>query len=645
MWGLLAVVPVLLYFFRRKSKTVKVSTLVFFKTLAKEHQESAWLRRLKKLLSLLLTLLILFAAVFALVKVVFAPKAGALRNVVILIDRSASMAAEDTRGRSRMEEAKEFVRGRLAGLPESVGVSLIAYDARPEVLQPRTFNRREILRSLDAVNFRPVEDRERAAMSLAKRVAMLETPAKIWRISDSAPLSESEPVLDAEEPDPEPAAGDAEAGNSEGESAGDDYHAMPEGVEMDSINVALAKPVNVGITAFQIRKLPMEHSRHEAYIQVMASDGSKDAIKAKLEVRIGGALSGLREFELKPGARAGFLIPVEGAEGQVLKVILKADGDCFALDDEAITKLGEARPIIAAWISPSADPYTEIALQSISKDDEVIVYHGGSESWPLKEQVDVVIFEGWVPDQWPEDIPAVVINPPGSSGPVKAIPIESGGLPHDSIRVTNDRHPVLFRVNSRRVSITQTGVIDSTGSLEPLWLAGNEPVLLAGEVRGQRLVVMAFSARDSEFLPLTASYPLLIGNALYWCAEDALQGEGVQQGRPGDLVNTGGEKLKWTQIGRTRVAPRADVPNTGGEWVELDRLGLWQTESGAEGSALLLSARETNLGGAPNEDAAADTARAARGRSVLGDITWLFLWLIPLILILESYLFHRHSVY
>ena len=105
--ALLAIVPLVLYFFRRKSKTVQVSTLVFFKSLAREHQESAWLRHLKKLFSLLLTLLILLGAVHALVRVVMAPRADEIKSVVILLDRSASMGATDDSGKTRLEAAKQ----------------------------------------------------------------------------------------------------------------------------------------------------------------------------------------------------------------------------------------------------------------------------------------------------------------------------------------------------------------------------------------------------------------------------------------------------------------------------------------------------------------------------------------------------------
>ena len=60
-WAAICLGVGLLYLFRRRPRTQQVSTLIFFKMLAKEHQESAWMRRLKRLLSLLLALAFVLA--------------------------------------------------------------------------------------------------------------------------------------------------------------------------------------------------------------------------------------------------------------------------------------------------------------------------------------------------------------------------------------------------------------------------------------------------------------------------------------------------------------------------------------------------------------------------------------------------------
>ncbi len=114
----------MLYLFRRRSQKVSVSTLVFFKTLAREHQESAWLRRLKKLLSFVLTILVLLFGVFVLSRIVASSNdADQYRSIVVLLDRSASMAVKDEEGETRLDAGKRILKERLNLVPEEISVS------------------------------------------------------------------------------------------------------------------------------------------------------------------------------------------------------------------------------------------------------------------------------------------------------------------------------------------------------------------------------------------------------------------------------------------------------------------------------------------------------------------------------------------
>ncbi|MFV1994015.1 MAG: BatA and WFA domain-containing protein [Verrucomicrobiales bacterium] len=629
--ALLGVIPVLLYFFRRRSRTFQVSTLVFFKSLAREHQESAWLRRLKKLLSLLLALAILLGAVAALGRLIMAPRSEGLRSVVLVLDRSASMGALDEDGRTRLDTARNAIAARLAGLGEDVGVSLLIYDSRTEVALSRGFKRRELLSVLDRVEIRPVRDDEEGALSMAVMIAGLETPAEIWHFTDRVGGGDG----------PREAVGEAGAGEPVGEAARE----LPEGVRLRRFPVALDDGPNVGITAFQIRRVPLVNAGYEAYIQVSASRAMGSAVEAEMEVTLGGVPVQIRQLELEPGDREGIILPLEGVVGQRLQITLRAERDCFSADDTVLVELPEARPVVAAWITQQPDPFTELALSSIVSEGELELWQGDPASWPISEAIDLVIFDGWLPETWPSDLPVIVINPPGSRGPVRAVAIAGGGIARDSVRVANPEHPVLFRVSSGRVALTQTSVIDSSGSLEPLWFAGREPVLVAGEVRGQRLVVMGFSPQQSESLPLMASYPLLIGNAVFWCAESGAIDRGTGTRRTGDVVEVAGGEMLWEQVRDGRIlTSRVTIE---GPLVELDRIGLWQAGED-RGSALLLSRRETDLAGVlpGSDDTAPGEASADEPTGLLrGEMTRIFLWVIVFLLVLESWLFHRHAVY
>ncbi|MCB1085680.1 MAG: BatA and WFA domain-containing protein, partial [Verrucomicrobiae bacterium] len=354
LWlSLLAIIPVALYLFRRKSKLVDVSTLVFFKTLAREHQESAWLRRLKKIVSLLLTLAMLLGAVFALSRLIIAPLSEkSYRTIIVLLDRSASMAATDGEGLDRLEVARDLVKARLESIPEDVGVALIGYDARPDVIQPRTLKRRELLSRLAEVTVRPVAGQTQTALDSALILARLETPALIWHVTDSG--AETAVAVSPDGPKEEGAPDSTPttlAGDEDALAKAEIRRLeLPEGVELETVDVALPEPVNAGITAFQIRPVPLEHGRFEAFVQVALNASAPGPVKGKLDVFLGGLLVQPREVDLTPGGRFGMVLKLEGAEDQLLRLRLTVEGDCLATDDEVLEPLPHSRPIVAAWV-------------------------------------------------------------------------------------------------------------------------------------------------------------------------------------------------------------------------------------------------------------------------------------------------------
>ena len=617
-WGLLVLVPVVLYLFRRKPKTVPVSTLLFFKALAREHQESAWLRRLKRLLSLLLTVLVIAGTVGALARLVISPAAGTLKSVVILLDRSASMASRDGAGHTRLEAARARIEERLSGLPAGVSVMVMVYDRRPAILLPLSLDRREVRRVLASIRVRPVQGEAARAFHLAKRLAALEPPAAIWHATDT--------------PGPAPDEKDADL-------HGDQETAAPE-VRLEYLDLRLPAPVNVGITAFKLRHLPLERGRFEAFVQVHGS--GPERLEAKLEVRLDGKMVALRSMTLEPGGRQRMLIPFSVGEGKELNLKVKVDGDVLPLDDQVYARIPDIHPLKVLWVAESPDPFTRLALTTLGRGTDIEMYHSEPSAWSPEEPVDAVIFDHWLPDQWPDDRPVIVINPPGSAGPVRAVPLAGGGLPVEALRMTEERHPLLYGVATSRLSLTQTAVLEPGGSLEPLWIGPSGPILVAGEVSGQRVVAMAFSAELSEHLPLTASYPLLIGNALYWSVRPGAEADDRNY-ETGALVSLEGKTIAWSTPG----------PQGGGEvsielqgqWTELNRIGLWRTDTGEAGSASLLSTKETALAALPIELAALTARVKSEGPPLRGDLAATFVWAVLILLIVESWLFHRRGVY
>ncbi len=609
-WLAAAAVPLVLYLVRPRARRQHVSTLLFFRALTVEHQESAWLRRLKRFLSLLLTLVVIVATVAGIAGLVISPPSGGLRSVVIVIDRSASMAAVDGRGRTRVDDARRDAIVRVAGLPGGTAVSVVAYDNRPVVILARSYDERAIIRAIESIRPRPIEGASIDALRLATQIAQIDTPAAMWHYTDAVATTE------------------AKTG------------AM---IAIDHVCMALPSPVNVGVTAFEMRRAPMQRDKLEAFVQ-LAATGERPA-EAHVRVRRNQELIAMRTLTIEAGGQEHLILPLKaGRAGDVLSLEVTAADDALALDNHVVARVPPVEPIDVLWIRRKPDAVTQFALQSVGQDTQVRVFAGGPDAWPPDKPVDVVVFQNWLPDVWPDDVAVIAIDPDRSVGPIHVAPIKGSGLPVESPRVTRGQHPVLYGVASGRVSLLQKSVLDADparSGLEPLWVGPAGPLLAVGEVHGQRVVIMPFSAVESENLWRLPSYPLLVGNAIYWATQPTMDTLNGNNHRAGELIEANGTRITWT-------GPKVGLPDAGetaitGKWAELDHIGLWSTDGGDQGSAALLSAGESRLPAAPTGSSITEIGPGYRGLS--GAMTVPLLWLVFATLLVESWLFHRHSVY
>jgi len=80
--------------------------------------------------------------------------------------------------------------------------------------------------------------------------------------------------------------------------------------------------------------------------------------------------------------------------------------------------------------------------------------------------------------------------------------------------------------------------------------------------------------------------------------------------------------------------------------VQLDRVGLWETDGGQTGSSALLSEGETLLAARAEDKTADAEATAVAGSSWLrGDLVPLLLVVILMILLVDNFLYHRSLAY
>ncbi len=136
--GLAVGVPILIHLmFRQRARTMPIGSLRFLQQVIRQHQRR---RRLRQFLLLLLRCLavLLLALLFARPYWDSRFRDALQREVVVLVDRSASMATADARGLTAMEQAWRAAAKAVSDLDENVIVHLALCDAAGVTELPAT---------------------------------------------------------------------------------------------------------------------------------------------------------------------------------------------------------------------------------------------------------------------------------------------------------------------------------------------------------------------------------------------------------------------------------------------------------------------------------------------------------------------------
>ena len=198
-----------------------------------------------------------------------------------------------------------------------------------------------------------------------------------------------------------------------------------------------------------------------------------------------------------------------------------------------------------------------------------------------------------------------------------------GGQIVESPRPIDPHHPLLYGLATDRMILSQTSRLDAGGRLEPLLSGDYGPILLAGETSGRRVAAVAIRPDASGMLPLMASWPIFIGNLVYWGLGDEV-GRDIAVNRAGDVVIAAeGDRLLWR--GSPTDEPRSVALSD--DVFELNQLGLWNLDDTRRGTANLASRGETMLPSVGVLETTATTADASEETSSgsLGELTAWFI--------------------
>jgi hypothetical protein len=486
----------------RRDETIVPSTLLWSRLVADVEANAPWQRLRRSLLLLLQLLLVAVLAMLAARPFLERP-AGLARDVVLVIDTSASMAATDV-APNRLEAAKTAALDALRDLPTGGKVSLIAADRSARIVVNETTDLGRVRQALGDIAVTSSRGDLGDALELAGKLAARSGDAQILVATDGALAATPTASIPAR------------------------ITVLPVGRDRK----------NQAIVALAVRTAPSAVTR-SVFVSVANLD--LESSGRRLEVWGDGRRLEVRDLFLDPQARSDVVIDdVPGDVGALELRLVGADStvtaapDQLAVDDHAWAIIPPDRTRLILVVGPG-DPYLETALSYLPN---VELYGVTADEYgPTTERTDgrpwdLVIFEGTLPATLPRT--AVLAIAPEGSSPLGEV---VGTLKDPGIGSLEPDEPIL-----RYVDLSTTHIAEARKLTLPDWARtvipgpGGAPLLYSGSRAGLPTAVLAFEPRRSD-LPLQVAFPILIANLTgELLGGSSAPTEAVQPGSPVSLV-------------------------------------------------------------------------------------------------------------
>ena len=486
----------------RRDEAVVPSTLLWTRLVADVEANAPWQKLRRSLLLLLQLLLVAILAMLAARPFVERP-AGLARDIVLVMDTSASMASTDVTP-DRLSAAKAAAIDALRDLPTGGKVSVVAADRSARIVVNESADLARVRQAIEAIPVTQASGDLGDALELASKLAARSGDAQVLVATDAALATR--PVAEV-------------------------------GAPIKVLAVGRERK-NQAIVALAVRTSPSAVTR-----SVFVSIANLDLERASRRVELWGddRLLEVRDVVIDAQARADVIVDDLPRDVRTLEVrLVGADPtvstapDHLAVDDRAWAVIPPDRTRLILVVG-EGDPYLETALSYLP--DVELYGVTPAEYGPASERQDgrpwdLVIFEGFVPTALPRS-PVLAIAPPRSS-PLGEV---AGRLTNPGIATLDPDEPVL-----RYVDLSTTHISEAVRLTAPDWartiIPGprGAPLLYAGTRDGIPSAVLAFEPRRSD-LPLQVAFPILLANLTgELLGASTAPTEAVEPGTPVELV-------------------------------------------------------------------------------------------------------------
>ncbi|MBM3823091.1 MAG: VWA domain-containing protein [Verrucomicrobia bacterium] len=462
---------VVLYLLKRKRQVRLVPSTILWQRFLAENQANAPFQKLRKNLLLLLQILLLLLAIFALARPFLSQDVRGGRLQVVILDASASMQATDV-APNRFEKARQEALKWVDGLEDTSEMVIVLAGSVTELKQSKTSDKSALRRALQACHVSDGPTRLSDAFKLADTLTRdQQADAETHLFSDGA--------------------------------ASDLADFESKGMRLVYHRVGTTNH-NAGVVALDVKANPENPAQRAIFAGI--ANYSSNALQAELELRFNDQVLDSKPITLDPRrSEPVVFVAAQSPEVPIGKftVSLKTTDD-LAVDNSAsvISKLPSP---VRVLLVTRGNRFLEKALRAAGQVELTIV-----EDIKTPPQTDLVVLDDLTPSVWPEQNvlaihtsnPAWFSAPPA---PLEAPAIVDWKTSHTLMRFVSFDNVQIAQANAVRTPDWAVSILDSQQS----------PLILAGERERQRIVWVGFDVLKSSW-PRRPSFIIFMVNAVEW---------------------------------------------------------------------------------------------------------------------------------
>jgi hypothetical protein len=621
-WLLLAIPVVVFYVLKIRLKRVPVSTVIFWRQIFDEKRPRSLWQRLRHLISLLVQLALLALIVFALTEPFRASEATTARRVILVVDNSASMNANDVEP-SRLARAKDEAHQIIKGLRTRDEMAVVVAGTQPRVVCGLTGHQRTLREALDGIGPTDGPTKLADALALADRLAAeARADGRECRVVV---------VTDA---------------------CAEDAVKLSAAERVKFVTVG-GRAANVGITRLQVRRSTIDPIGYEILVEV-TNFSDEPTGDFRLTVTLNDQVVEVKPLKLAPGAKWGEVIEKTTADGGrlVAELVVKGDKkdepypDALAADNRAVAILPKREPVPVHMHSLAGNLFLQKVLEAHPLSRLTTSVKELPGEYPAGS---VKVFHRQVPAKLPPG-PVLVVDPTGDCDLWRV-----GELLKNPIVTQQEKDsPLMAHVRLDNVLMPEARkLVFSPAAGKPLVLAGavtGDPLFALIDRPEGQVAVLTVNL-DKGDLPFRTAFPILAVNTLgYFTSSQGELREALATGATAEVtLPATGEFLLRSPDGTTRKLPAGGGKAAVGPF---DRCGVWAVVPDAPDAAPidefavnLMSKAESDLRAPEGVTASASAADTGLVGGFGGrPIWWYLIAAAGLLAAVEWYLYQRRWI-